>query len=45
LKQDPACNGRVVGLGIGLGGPLVFNAADNELDAVATWHGGWSGAI
>ncbi len=40
LKQDPACNGRVVGLGICLGGPFVFNAAaDHELDGVATWHG------
>lgn len=40
LKQDTSCNGRVVGLGICLGGPFVFNAAaDHELDAIATWHG------
>ncbi len=39
LKRDPACNGRVVGLGICLGAPFVFNAAaDSELDGVATWH-------
>jgi carboxymethylenebutenolidase len=40
LKEDPACNGRVVGLGICLGAPFIFNAAaDAELDGVATWHG------
>jgi carboxymethylenebutenolidase len=40
LKADPACNGRVVGLGICLGGSFVFNAAaDGELEGVATWHG------
>jgi carboxymethylenebutenolidase len=40
LKQDSACNGRVIGLGICLGGPFVFNAAaDAELDGVAIWHG------
>lgn len=40
LKVDPACNGRVVGLGICLGGPFVFDAAaDSELDGVVTWHG------
>ena len=46
LKQDPACNGRVVGLGICLGGPFVFNAAaDSELDGVATWHGSRMGNV
>lgn len=40
LKQDPACNGRVVGLGVCLGGPFAFNAAaDQELDGLVTWHG------
>ncbi len=46
LKQDPACNGRVIGLGICLGGPFVFNAAaDSELDGVATWHGSRMGNV
>ncbi len=46
LKQDPACNGRVVGLGICLGGPFVWNAAaDAELDGVATWHGSRMGNV
>ena len=46
LKQDPACNGRVVGLGICLGGPFVFNAAaDSELDGVAIWHGSRMGNV
>jgi carboxymethylenebutenolidase len=46
LKEDPACNGRVVGLGICLGGPFVFNAAaDSELEGVATWHGSRLGAV
>jgi carboxymethylenebutenolidase len=46
LREDPACNGRVVGLGICLGGPFVFNAAaDHELDGVATWHGSRMGNV
>lgn len=46
LKRDPACNGRVMGLGICLGGPFVFNAAaDHELDAIATWHGSRMGHV
>ena len=46
LKRDPVCNGRVVGLGICLGGPFVFNAAaDHELDGVATWHGSRMGNV
>jgi carboxymethylenebutenolidase len=46
LKQDPACNGRVIGLGICLGGPFVWNAAaDGELDGVATWHGSRMGNV
>ncbi|MBW2282522.1 MAG: dienelactone hydrolase family protein [Deltaproteobacteria bacterium] len=46
LKADPACNGRVVGLGICLGGPFCFNAAaDGELDGVATWHGSRMGNV
>ncbi len=46
LKQDPACNGRVIGLGICLGAPFVFNAAaDSELDGVATWHGSRMGDV
>ena len=46
LKEDPACNGRVIGLGICLGGPFVFNAAaDSELDGVVTWHGSRMGSV
>ena len=46
LKQDPDCHGRVVGLGICLGGPFVFNAAaDGELDGIATWHGSRMGDV
>jgi len=46
LKADPACNGRVVGLGICLGGPFAFNAAaDGELDGLATWHGSRMGNV
>jgi carboxymethylenebutenolidase len=46
LKRDPACNGRVVGLGICLGGPFVWNAAaDGELDGIATWHGSRMGNV
>lgn len=46
LKADPACNGRVVGLGICLGGPFAFNAAaDQELDGLATWHGSRMGNV
>jgi carboxymethylenebutenolidase len=46
LKDDPACNGRVLGLGVCLGGPFVFNAAaDSELDAIATWHGSRMGSV
>ena len=40
LKSDSTCNGKLVGLGICLGGPFAFAAAaDGELDGVATWHG------
>lgn len=46
LKRDPECNGKVIGLGICLGGPFVFNAAaDGELDGVATWHGSRMGNV
>lgn len=46
LKDDPACNGRVVGLGICLGAPFTFNAAaDHELDGVATWHASRVGSV
>lgn len=46
LKEDPACNGRVVGLGICLGGPFVWNAAaDGELAGIATWHGSRMGNV
>lgn len=46
LKQDPACNGRVVGLGVCLGGPFAFNAAaDQELDGLVTWHGSRMGNV
>jgi len=46
LKGDPACNGRVIGLGICLGGPFCFNAAaDGELAGVATWHGSRMGNV
>lgn len=46
LRDDPACNGRVVGLGICLGGPFVFNAAaDHLLDGVAIWHGSRMGNV
>ena len=34
------CSGRVVGLGICFGGPVVLNAAaDGKLDGLITWHG------
>jgi len=34
------CNGRVAGLGICFGGPVVLHAAaDGALDGVVTWHG------
>ena len=34
------CNGRVVGLGVCFGGPLVLVAAgEGRLDGVVTWHG------
>jgi len=46
LKSDPACNGRVAGLGICLGAPFVFNAAaDGELAAAAFWHGSRMGGL
>ncbi len=46
LKSDPACNGKVAGLGICLGAPFVFNAAaDGELAAAASWHGSRMGGL
>ena len=46
LKQDQQCNGRVVGLGICLGGGFVWNAAaDGELQGGATWHGSRMGSV
>ncbi len=46
LKQDRQCNGRVVGLGVCLGGGFVWNAAaDGELQGVATWHGSRMGSL
>ena len=46
LKQDAQCNGRVVGLGICLGGGFIWNAAaDHELAGVATWHGSRMGDV
>jgi carboxymethylenebutenolidase len=46
LKSDPACNGRVAGLGVCLGAPFVFNAAaDGELAAAAFWHASRLGGL
>lgn len=40
LRADPACNGKVMALGICLGASFCWNAAaDGELDGVAMWHG------
>jgi len=39
-KQQDVGNGRLLGLGVCLGGPFVFLAAQRGcLDAVVTWHG------
>jgi carboxymethylenebutenolidase len=40
VRGLPECNGRVVGLGVCLGGPFCFvGAAKGLLDGVVTWHG------
>lgn len=39
-REQPGCDGRVVGLGICFGGPFCFiAAADGALQGVVTWHG------